>query len=110
MRKFFTWCLAMTLLAATAGCRYFESDARPLSAALRRMCADEGIGYVPLHAGLRAAEEGGRAPRWKRDGHFNEVGNEVFAETLRAWLARSFGIGRDGVAPAADRPVRPVRL
>ena len=31
MRKFITWCVAMTLLAATAGCRYFEGDA-PLPA------------------------------------------------------------------------------
>jgi lysophospholipase L1-like esterase len=32
------------------------------------------------------ANRNGRATRWPHDGHFNEAGNEIFADALSEWL------------------------
>ena len=57
------------------------------SEALERLCAEHEIGYVPLGERLSEANRTGRATRWAHDGHFNEAGNQVFAESLSEWMA-----------------------
>jgi hypothetical protein len=46
---------------------------------------------VPLAEPLLAANRGGRPTRWPHDGHFNEAGNEIFADALYAWMAAQAG-------------------
>ena len=57
-----------------------------LSKALQRLCAENGFGYIPLGDRLLAANASGVATRWRRDGHFNESGNAIFADSMREWL------------------------
>ncbi len=67
---------------------YFDRSARALwlTRQIRALCSREDIAYVPLSAALLEANRHGRSTRWRHDGHFNELGNEIFAETLFQWL------------------------
>jgi len=81
--------------AKARGARLVLADACPYlggpegcSHALRTFCTHRDVGYVPLGERLRAANSRGRSTRWRRDGHFNEAGNEVFAESMVEWMRK----------------------
>jgi lysophospholipase L1-like esterase len=69
---------------------YFDTPSGA-SEALKRLCSEHAIGYVPLGERLREANQSGRGTRWPHDGHFNEAGNQVFAESLSEWMAQHAG-------------------
>jgi len=68
------------------GGSYFGTPSES-SEALKRLCNEHEIGYVPLGNRLLEAHRAGRATRWAHDGHFNEAGNQVFAASLSEWMA-----------------------
>ena len=79
-------------LAVVDVCEYFNRQSKTLlnfredlSETLRRFCDDKDIGYVDLAEHLLKANASGRSMRWTHDGHFNEAGNEIFAEALYRW-------------------------
>lgn len=78
---------AARLILADASA-YF-GDPRGLSGTLRRFCNQHGVGYIPFGERLRAANRAGRATRWAHDGHFNEAGNEIFADAMFGWMAKN---------------------
>jgi hypothetical protein len=67
--------------------RYFEPADAPVSARLQRLCAERGLGYIPVSDRLIAANREGVPTRWAHDGHFNEAGNRVFAEAIQEWMS-----------------------
>jgi hypothetical protein len=58
-----------------------------LPATLRQFCAEKGFGWIPLANELLKAEKNGILTRWPYDQHFNETGNEMFAEAMYRWMA-----------------------
>lgn len=72
------------MVLADAG-SYFGTPSKT-SEALKRLCNEHEIGYVPLGDRLLEANRTGRATRWAHDGHFNEAGNQVFAASLSEWM------------------------
>ena len=85
---------------------YFNDGAPEPSAALARLCAQEGFGCVPLGDRLLAANRAGRSTQWSRDGHLNAFGNELFAEALHEWMAahplRAGRVGTGGAMPPSE--------
>jgi lysophospholipase L1-like esterase len=79
-------------LVIADGCSYFGAPSGS-SEALQQLSRAHEIGYVPLGERLRNANQDGRATRFPYDGHFNETGNQVFAEALFEWLAQQPGDG-----------------
>jgi hypothetical protein len=71
--------------------RYFNARGSQLSEALAGLCAEGGFGYVPLGERLLEAERDGRRTRWAHDSHFNEAGNEIFADSLYEWITAHGG-------------------
>ncbi len=67
--------------------RFFWAGSAELSRALQRFSVARGVGYLPLSDRLLEAQRRGIATRWAHDGHFNETGNEIFAEAMYRWLA-----------------------
>jgi hypothetical protein len=67
--------------------RYF-GDRESVAAALREVCRENRLGYIPLYEHLSKANAEGISTRWADDGHFNEVGNEILAKGLFDWIAR----------------------
>lgn len=65
--------------------RYHEGTAT-LSERVRTLCAEEAIGYLDLSLDLLAANEKGIATHWRRDLHFNEAGNRIFADAMARWI------------------------
>ena len=57
-----------------------------LSPALKALCAEHGFGWIPLGEELLAAEKNGVQTRWPYDQHFNETGNQMFADAMRRWM------------------------
>jgi len=57
-----------------------------LARTLERFCRERGIGYVPLSDSLLAENKRGNRTWWNHDGHFNEAGNETFAEAMVRWV------------------------
>ena len=44
------------------------------------------FGYIKLYEGLNESREKGNSPRWKYDLHLNEIGNEIFANSMFNYL------------------------
>jgi lysophospholipase L1-like esterase len=65
---------------------YFEARDAPVSEALRLLCKQGGVDYIPLSERLLERNRAGEKTRWAHDGHFNEAGNRIFAEALFAWV------------------------
>jgi hypothetical protein len=84
--------------------RYFDARS-PLPRALRTFSARRRIGYVELSEDLLRANASGLATHWPNDGHLNELGNEIFADALYAWLAGR-GAAR-GSGPSRDHGSQP---
>jgi hypothetical protein len=68
--------------------RYHDSNSR-LSATLKDFCSRTGVGYVNVSEDLLAKEHAGISTKRAYDGHFNEVGNEIFAAAMNQWMASS---------------------
>ena len=68
--------------------QYFRGSPE-LSATLREFCAKRGIGYVNVSDDLLRKEKAGISTKRAYDGHFNEVGNEVFAAAMYRWMMTS---------------------
>ncbi len=80
--------------------RYFADD-EIISALLKEACSKNGFGYVPLYEDLLKSDAGGIPTRWARDGHFNEAGNEVFAQALFAWMTPLLPVNK---SPSNNHP------
>ena len=64
-----------------------------LSTMLEYYCSVNKIGYIPLYKDLNLANLNGKKTRWSFDGHFNEYGTKIFAESMYRWLQNN-GVGR----------------
>lgn len=78
---------------ASAGARFAVVDASlpgpgGTSQKLEAFSQRVGIGYVPLYRTLVESWQSGRATSWRTDSHFNERGNELFADAMFEWLER----------------------
>lgn len=60
--------------------------AQLLSTVLQKYCLVKGIGYLPLHNYLNDANREGVKTSFPMDGHLNEDGNRIFAESMADWL------------------------
>ena len=68
---------------------YYFNPARPdknLSKQLEIFCLEHEYGYVNLSHDLQKVNSNGIRTRWIYDGHFNEMGNNIFAESMYQWL------------------------
>jgi hypothetical protein len=68
--------------------RYHDPTSQ-LSATLKNFCSRSGVGYMNVSDELLAKEDAGISTKRAYDGHFNEVGNEVFAAVMYRWMAAS---------------------
>ena len=57
-----------------------------LSTILEKYCNVNKIGYIPLYQDLNKANLSGQKTRWPYDGHLNELGYRIFAESMYRWL------------------------
>ena len=64
-----------------------------LSTILEYYCSVNKIGYIPLYKDLNPANLNGKKISWSFDGHFNEYGTKIFAESMYRWLQNN-GVGR----------------
>ena len=64
-----------------------------LSTMLEYYCSVNKIGYIPLYKDLNIANSNGKKTSWSYDGHFNELGTQIFAESMYRWL-QGKGVGR----------------
>lgn len=69
--------------------RYLKWE--PLTTILERFSAEKGFGWIPLGDELLTAEKKGTSTRWPYDQHFNETGNEMFAEAMYRWMVDRSG-------------------
>jgi hypothetical protein len=60
-----------------------------LGGVLRGLAEQRGLGYIPFHAEIAEAVRRGISPHWQRDIHFTEAGNELLADAMYRWLAKS---------------------
>ena len=40
------------------------------------------FGYIPLYEKLNRSKQDGNSLRWKYDSHLNELGNQIFADSM----------------------------
>ena len=57
-----------------------------LSTMLEYYCSVNKIGYISLYKDLNLANSNGKKTSWSFDGHFNELGTQIFAESMYRWL------------------------
>ena len=57
-----------------------------LSTILEYFCIENRIGYIPVYKDLNTENLNGNETSWSFDGHFNELGSEVFAKSMYRWL------------------------
>ncbi len=60
-----------------------------LSTILEKFCDVNDIGYIPLYQDLNAANSNGIETRWLHDGHFNELGYQIFAKSMYNWFQKN---------------------
>ena len=58
-----------------------------LSTRLQSFAIAHETGYINLSRSLLDANRRGRSTAWIWDGHFNKLGNRIFAEAMRDWLS-----------------------
>jgi hypothetical protein len=63
-----------------------------LSRVLEYYCIENKIGYIPLYEDLNIENSNGNKTSWAFDGHFNELGTQIFAESMYRWLQNK-GVG-----------------
>ena len=73
-------------LAVVDAARYFHPNGDDLSKRLKLFCARRNLVHLPLSDALLQANVRGISTRWVHDSHFNEAGNEIFAEVMYKWL------------------------
>ena len=66
--------------------RNSEYGSEILSTTVEEFCREKGLGYIPLGDYLYEAKKRGINWRWAHDAHFNEKGNEIFADSMYHWL------------------------
>ena len=64
-----------------------------LSTVVQKFCSVNKISYIPLYRDLNSANHDGKKTRWSYDGHLNERGYKIFAESMYYWLQNN-GVGR----------------
>jgi len=57
-----------------------------ISTILENYCSVNNIGYIPLYKSLDIENSNGNITRWPHDGHFNELGAQIFAKSMFQWL------------------------
>lgn len=67
--------------------RYGQLPAALVAKIMEKFCALNDIGYIPLHDQLNKSRENGESTRWKYDHHFNEIGNEIFSDSMFSYLS-----------------------
>lgn len=77
---------AAELLGATYPNLEGELDVDGPDRKLGELCAEAGIPFHPLEPELRRLTSLGRVLHWRRDGHWNEEGNDVAAESMARFL------------------------
>jgi hypothetical protein len=48
-----------------------------------------GFSYIPLYKNLNDSAKKGISPKWKYDGHLNEIGNQIFADAMYRHIAKN---------------------
>ncbi len=74
------------ILGVVDAFEYFNAAFGDDASKLRQFCVEKGFGYIPLSQYLRTAMDQRVSPRWKYDAHFNQAGNELFAESMYRWI------------------------
>jgi len=46
------------------------------------------FGYIPLYENLNKSNQNGNSPRWNYDAHLNELGNQIFADSMFDYLEK----------------------
>ena len=64
-----------------------------LPTVVQKFCSVNKISYIPLYRDLNSANHDGKKTRWAYDGHLNELGYKIFAESMYYWLQNN-GVGR----------------
>ena len=60
-----------------------------ISTILENYCNVNNIGYIPLYKSLDIENSIGNKTRWPLDGHFNELGTQIFAKSMYRWLVNN---------------------
>jgi hypothetical protein len=55
---------------------------------LRNLSKYSNFGYIPLYEKLNKSNQNGNSPRWKYDAHLNELGNQIFADSMFDYLEK----------------------
>lgn len=79
-------------LVVVDACLYYSNAEEPISQRLKAYCSSHSINYVCLSDALLASHHAGHMTHWGHDKHFNELGNQVFADTMLKWLRGPGGI------------------
>jgi hypothetical protein len=53
---------------------------------LKTLSSFSRFGYIPLYEKLNESKKYGKSPRWKYDSHLNEIGNNIFADSMYNYL------------------------
>jgi len=56
---------------------------------LEKLASIEGMEYMPLYKTFNKAKSEGQSLIWKYDAHLNELGNEIFANSLFDFIEKS---------------------
>jgi len=67
----------------------YHRGSQELSDTLKEFCARKDIGYVNVSDDLLKKEDAGISTKRAYDGHFNELGNQIFAAAMYRWMASS---------------------
>ena len=78
-----------TQLIVLDACTFFNPDLETTSKQIRDFCLQQDVHYIDLSKKLLEAEAKGISTHWYDDGHFNETGNQILAETVAEWLQRN---------------------
>ena len=49
---------------------------------LKNLSEYSNFGYIPLYEKLNKSKQDKNSPRWKYDSHLNELGNQIFADSM----------------------------
>ena len=53
---------------------------------LNNLSEYSNFGYIPLYEKLNRSKQDGNSLRWKYDSHLNELGNQIFADSMFDYL------------------------
>ena len=55
---------------------------------LKNLAKYSNFGYIALYEKLNKSKQNGNSPRWKYDAHLNELGNQIFADSMFNYLEK----------------------